>query len=134
MKEMDKRQLRLGKRNQWVLPLTLRNVGISYPGQSSFQLDRPILTECSLCASTLEDQVIPSCISCSTVQPWQVLLVNCIFKGKVLSKGRDISEELSPAKVDTDVMSWIQKLTYTLLPANVHIAWKSCFNLWTISR
>ena len=34
----------------------------------------------------------------------------------------------------TDVTSWIQKLIYTLLPTNVHIAWENCFKLWTLSR
>ena len=33
-----------------------------------------------------------------------------------------------------DVLSWIQKLIYSLLPASVHMAWKNYFNLLTISR
>ena len=33
-----------------------------------------------------------------------------------------------------DVTSWIQELIYSLLPANVHIAWKNYFKLLTISR
>ena len=34
----------------------------------------------------------------------------------------------------TDVTSWIQKLSYTLLPAYVHIAWKNCCKLLTLPR
>ena len=33
-----------------------------------------------------------------------------------------------------DVMSWTRKLIYSLLPVNVHIAWKNYFKLLMISR
>ena len=33
-----------------------------------------------------------------------------------------------------DLVFWIQKLIYSLLPANVHIAWKNHFKLLTMSR
>ena len=129
--------------NQRVSPLTLRNVRTSYPGQSSSQVGRPFIftrclmssTECSWCLSVLEDQVTPSCFSSSSVQPKHTPFSSIAFKRKDLFRSCNISEKPSPAEVDSHRCHILDtKVDFSLLPAYVHIAWKICCKLFTLSK
>ena len=82
---------------------------------------------------------IRSHLAASVVQQYSLgkSFSSVAFNRKVLFGGHDISEERSrsPAKVDTRRCHVLDtKLIYSLLPANVHIAWNNYFKLLTISR
>ena len=52
------------------------------------------------------------------------------FLEAAISRKRKVELKL----ILVDVMFWMQELIYSLLPGNVHIAWKNYFKLLTISR
>ena len=82
-------------------------------------------TECSWCLSVLKDQVTSCCFGCSAIQPWHVFLINYIQE-KGSFRGHDISEELSPTEVLTDVTSTIEKFIYIFYDTEVYLYLAPC--------
>ena len=146
IKQMDKRQLCLGKRNQRASPHRLdcamlvsraqasprvRLIGLS----SSLEMPNVINWVFMVCQYS-GDQVAPSYFSCSAVQPWQVLLINCIQEKSSFQRPWHFRRAKSSRSWYSQMsrLGYKSSMIYTSFSANVHIAWKSCFKLWTLSR